>query len=146
MLHVPPDIDIGKLSPDSKELFMCISKYFNFLMTEKEKKINKLEKTVNQLNAAKVLDMEDEMDSAAAYSRKESLIIAGSIPEGHRNENCNEIVVNLLKNNINLHVDSRDISIAHCVGVRKQQSSDRKNIIFKLCRRDLKHDILSACR
>ena len=68
MLYVPPVIDIGKLSPDSKELYMCISKYFNFLMTEKAKTINKLKETVNQLKA-KVLDMEDEMDSAAAYSR-----------------------------------------------------------------------------
>ena len=86
------------------------------------------------------------MDDDAAYSRKDSLIMSGNIPDGSRDEVCKSIVSNLLKEQVHVNIDPRDISIAHRVGNKRQLGPDKQNIIFKLCGRDLKYDIINACR
>lgn len=142
---IPPDIDISKLSSESKELFLCISKYFHRLLDLKDEKIAQLENEIQHLKD-KINNVEDQMDDAAAYSRRDSLIVSGLIPEGSRDEDCKATVTDLLRQQVNINIDPRDISIAHRIGNKRQQGPDRRNIIFKLCRRDLKYDIINACR
>ena len=52
-----------------------------------------------------------------------------------------------MKDQLRLEFSSNDISSAFRLGkAPKTQKSDKRNIIVKLCRKDLKRDILSACR
>lgn len=145
MSDLPPGIDVSKLSADNKELFVCLSKYFHHLIEQKDQKINKLEEDVQCLKE-KVIKLEDQIEDSEAYSRRDSLIVSGGIPDGSRDENCKSIVTNLLKDGVKIHIDPRDISIAHRIGNKRQQGPDKRNIIFKLCRRELKADIIYACR
>ena len=122
-----------------------MTKYFDNLMTEKNKRIEDLEREVISLRD-RIDRLEDVQDDNAAYMRRESLVMSGGIPNGTRDENCKTIVVELLRSQVRLNLDINDISIAHRIGRKKQQGIDNRNIFFKLCRRDLKYDILHACR
>ena len=67
--------------------------------------------------------------------------------EREEGENCSTIVCNLLREKLNLNVSNGDLSTCHRLGKRPiTQKPDRRKIIVKLCRRDLKKDILSACK
>ena len=141
----PSDINLSKLAPESRELFNCITLYFDRIMAEKDSRISKLEEEAARMKD-RIDTLENELDSNAAYLRRETLIISGDIPIGHRNENCKSIIVDMLRQGVNINVSANDISVAHRVGILRQQGPDRRGIMFKLCRRDLKYDILSACR
>ena len=53
----------------------------------------------------------------------------------------------MLKSELNLNVLSTQISTAHRLGAKPaNQTSDRRSFIMKLCRRDLKRDILAASK
>ena len=62
------------------------------------------------------------------------------------NENCKLIVQDLLRRHTQLNLNPSDISIAHRIGRTNSTLPDKRNIIFKLCRRDLVTDILNACK
>ena len=62
-------------------------------------------------------------------------------------ENCVAIACSLFKNQLNLNVQPNDISTAHRLGKKPtNQQMDTRRIILKLCRRDIKGDILKACK
>ena len=62
-------------------------------------------------------------------------------------ENCILLVCNLMKNQLKLNVQPTDISTAHRLGKKPtNQQVDSRKIIMKLCRREVKGDILNACR
>jgi len=55
--------------------------------------------------------------------------------------------VDLLKNKTNFIIHKDDISVSHRIGAKpKKQGPDLRKIMFKLVRRDLKPDILNACK
>ena len=46
-----------------------------------------------------------------------------------------------------MNISTQDISTAHRVGKKPiRQGNDKRGIIVKLCRRDLKYDFMHACR
>ena len=59
-------IDLSKLSPESKELFQCITQYFKHLMLEKDTKIKQLEDDVNNLKE-RIEELQNEVDDSVAY-------------------------------------------------------------------------------
>ena len=138
-------IDLSKLSAESRELYSCITAYFESLVKEKDQRISKLEKEVLELRE-RVQILDNELDDNAAYIRRETLVMSGGVPPAAAGENCKATVIELLKQQVKLNIDPADISVAHRVGTKVKQGPDRRNIIFKLCRRELKYDILSACR
>ena len=90
--------------------------------------------------------MENHIDATDSYERRDTLVISGQVPDVREGENCSTIVRNLLRN-MNLNIKEDDLSTAHRIGRRPLTGKpDRRNIIFKLCRRDTKRDILDACR
>ena len=102
-------------------------------------------KTLND----RVGHLEEQIDDENAYSRRESLIFSGPavISEILDNENCTPAVVKLLKSNLNIQINPNDISVSHRLGTKSnQQGPDKRSIIAKFCRRDLKRDILAAAR
>lgn len=92
--------------------------------------------------------MEEKIDDADAYERRDTVIVSGkAVPTVTDGESCLQIVSDLLKNELKLIVPATDISTAHRLGKRPAtQQPDNRSIIVKLCRRDLKKDILDACR
>ena len=92
--------------------------------------------------------LEERIEDAEAYERKDTLVISGkNVPPVVPGQNETTIVSDLLRFGLKLNVSSADISIAHHIGRKPvNQQVDSRNIIVKLCRRDLKEDILNACR
>lgn len=143
-------LDTSELSAESKRIVCCLIRYLDdklgHLMTSKFQQLDSMQSTINSLQS-RIEKMEDEFDSASAYERRDLLVISGEVPNHTIGENCREIVRDLLKNETNLNVDAGDISIAHRIGAKlKKQGPDQRSIMFKLVRRDLKSDILHACR
>ena len=138
-------IDLSKLSAESRELIACITAYFEGLVKEKDQRISKLETEVTELRERTQV-LENELDENAAYMRRETLVMSGCIPPATIGENCKATVIELLKQQVKLNIDPVDISVAHRLGAKAKQGPDKRNIIFKLTRRELKYDILGACR
>ena len=117
------------------------------LLREKEEEVTRLKSEVSDLRA-KVLKLEVKLDDTDAYERRDTIVFSGEgIPENTQSENCSAIVCDLLRDKLNLNVSNSDLSTCHRLGKRPiTQKSDRRKIIVKLCRRDLKKDILSACK
>ena len=88
------------------------------------------------------------MDDNDAYERRDTIIIAGQgIPEVSQGEICSNVVRNLIQEKLNIVIQNNDISTAHRLGPKREnQSSDKRNLIVKLCRRDLKRDLISASK
>ena len=87
------------------------------------------------------------IDVNEQYERKDTLIISGpTLPPVRNGEKCKDIVRELLRTHTNLLINDGDISIAHRIGKKPSATPDKRNIIFKLCRRDLVGEIFSACR
>ena len=140
------NLDTTGLSTESKKIVSCIIKglvgYFENLMERREEKFNSkiesLEKRVEHL--------EDKLDAQENYSRRDTLVLSGNIPEFIVGENCGRIVQELISAKLEIDVGDVDISVAHRLGKKPNEGIDRRSIIFKLCRRDVKSNILKACR
>ena len=88
-----------------------------------------------------------EVDSNDEYERRDTLIMSGpSLPLSSATENSKLVIHTLLREHLQLNINPDDISVAHRLGKKPQASPDRRNIIFKLCRRDLASEILNACK
>ena len=63
-------------------------------------------------------------------------------------ENTTEIACNLIKNKLKINLIPTDISTSHRLGRKPQdaQRPDKRKLILKLCRRDLKKDLLYASK
>ena len=97
----------------------------------------------------KVVKLEYGLDSQDQYERKDSVILSGpALPDVKERENCHEIVSQLVKNHLNIEVQPKDISVTHRLGHKNQTqaSASKRNIYIKLCRRDLKKEIIIASK
>ena len=143
-----------ELSEDGKKIVMAIREDFEKVraelvkeLSEKSAEIKTLNEEMNKLRI-KVNKLEEKVDDAEAYERRDTLVFSGeAIPQASDDDNCTSIVCDLVKNKLKVKMTPTDISTAHRIGRRPQnQQADRRNIVVKLCRRDLKRDILFACR
>ena len=60
-------------------------------------------------------------------------------------EDCKQIIQRLSRDHSRLNLNVSDISTAHRIG-KTSPGVDKRNIIFKLCRRDLVQDIFAVCK
>lgn len=115
-----------------------------------QEKVNTLEENLKAQEEARkkeVAQLKTDVDANDQYERRDTLILSGpNLPISSPNENCKEIVKNLLRSHTNLSLNDDDISIAHRIGQKPVNNQDKRNIIFKLCRRDLVTDIFDACK
>jgi hypothetical protein len=158
---VADDLDHIELSKDGKLIVEAITRKFDELtlrfsemkeefraeIAKKDEQVSGLQEEVDALKL-KVSGMEEKVDDADAYERRDTLIFSGSsVPLVTEDENCGEIVRKLVKDKLNLNMAATDISTTHRLGRKPvTQKQDTRNIVVKLCRRDLKGDLLSACR
>ena len=78
------------------------------------------------------------VDKNEQYKCRDTLILSGpSLPQETDNENCKQIVRNLIQNHLRLNLNPTDVSIAQRFGRTASNNSTKRNNIFKLCQRDL---------
>ena len=74
------------------------------------------------------------------------MLSGASVPVAVQGENCKTIIRNLFREHLQLNLNETDVSTAHRIGRKQPGSVDKRNIIMKLCRRDLVRDIYAACK
>ena len=145
---------VSKLTGENKSIVLVIVEEFRkmkteFLdtITERNQEVDSLKNDVKELRA-KVSELEQCVDQADAYERLDTIIISGgSVPAFTNGENCSTILKDLIKNKLHLEISSSDINTAHRLGKKPtSQAVDKRNLIVKLCRRDIKRAIIQAAR
>ena len=111
----------------------------------KTREVDQLRGEVDMLKK-KLSILEDNLDGAEAYERRDSIIVSGGIPAEVSGENCVEIVRQIAKEKLKLEIATSDISTAHRIGKRPQAPHLKRNFIVKLCRRDIKSELISASK
>ena len=89
-----------------------------------------------------------DIDDSIAYELRDTLVFSGeSLPEFTTGENTSNMVTALVKEKLKLNIASSDISVSHRLGKKLVgQQRDKRSIIAKFCRRDIKNDVLIQCR
>lgn len=145
---------LDSLSEESKSLVkiltLIITKQFKTeienLKSEVSRKDNQLEKLTDELTElkTKVQDLELNIENVDLYERRDTIIISGQlIPEENRQENTNNIIINVIKENLRLNISDNDINVSHRIG--SPHSQRKRPIIVKLANRSLKYDLIGAC-
>ena len=103
--------------------------------------VNDLRSEVNQ-HRIKLGRMEEKIDDADAYERRDTIILSGSdVPSATHGEIVSDIVCSVDRDRLKLGMD------VHRLGPKpKSQGPDRRKIIVKLCRRERKYDLITACK
>ena len=128
-------------------MFEDLRKEFVGLCQEQDKKIEVLSSEVSQLKKH-VSKLEEKLEDQEAYERRDTVVLSGNaVPVHSVGENCANIAKEVIQKEFQLVVSSNDISVSHRLGLKPtNQRPDRRNLIIKFCRRDVKRDVLAASR
>ena len=138
-------VNTDGLSEESKKLVPCIirgvSSHFEEAIDNKhdkiyEEKISTLQKRIDHL--------EEKIDDQENHQRHDTLVMSGNLPASTDIENTTAIVIEKLAR-LGLAVKNGDISISHKLG-KNLTGEDKRSIIFKLCRREVKANIIEICK
>ena len=125
-------------------MFTELRNDFTKMYKTQDAKITRMEDEITCLKRH-ITKMEDKIQENDNYERRDTLVFSGSsVPPINNMEVCTELVSNLVKNTLKLNISPSDISTAHRLNTRK--STNQRDIIVKFCRRDIKVDIMKACR
>ena len=97
----------------------------------------------------RISNLRDLLDVQDQYVRRESLIISGdSVPSSTTNEDCIAILCDLIPKKLGADIvlTPNDISVAHRLGPKPSSGTDRRSIIARFCRRNVKYSILNKSR
>lgn len=116
-------------------------------LAAKDASIDSLKTDIVNLNKI-VMSLENKLEDTEAYERRDTVIVSGSeLPLATEGEDSSKVVSKLIKDKINLAIKPSDISISHRLGKKPiSQAPDRRSIIVKFCRRDIKRELISACK
>ena len=130
-----------------ENMFAEMREDFKSKMNEKDLKVESLESEVKFLKE-KVTQIERLADDADAYERRDTIIFSGpAIPEVSNRENCTTLLQDIIRKKLNFNLAATDINTVHRLGPKpNSQAPDKRSIILKLCRRDLKRDIIAASK
>ena len=84
------------------------------------------------------------LDRQEQYSRRNCLLIHGINEENH--ENTDEVVINVLKKEMDEEITHLDIDRSHCLGNRKLDKSKPQPIIIKFSRYNIRARIFKNKR
>ena len=92
--------------------------------------------------------LENILEDQNAYERRDTIIFSGdAVPTSTTGENCVNVIQNLVRDKLRLEVHVGEFNIAHRLGKKPTtQAPDKRSLIVKLCRREMKHEIMSACK
>ena len=117
------------------------------IVAVKDNCIDDLKLEVKALNE-KMTKMENLIDEEDAYVRRESLILSGtSVPPATNGEISANVARQVLKDKMKLEINPNDISVCHRLGPKPlNQAVDKRPLVIRFCRRDLKRQILFTKR
>ena len=122
---------------------------FSTIIREKDEKINELLATNTDLRE-QVTSLDEKLDALNAYSRKDTVIVSGALPQPTQNEASDTLVRELLSRKFpSVNIDENDISVAHRLQpkrVNRDGTTPPPNIVVKLVRRNLKLQLIKASR
>ena len=138
------------LSEDNKVLFDLLTEKFEEMMSllaERDEKINKLEVKVASMESI-ISDLRVRVDDVEAENRSSSIIVSGErLPLYSPNENSIQVACEVLKSDLKYEISRSSIIAGFRLGKKVGSQADgRKSILLRLCNRETKHDILTACR
>ena len=95
-----------------------------------------------------IRELKDERDHDENYGRKNSIIISGSaIPKSLLNEDTYNVAASIVNSNTGISITRSDIDVCHRLPSRKaEDDQNKKSIIVKFVRREVKHRIIQAAR
>lgn len=136
--------DIANISPEGKQIVSCIVKAMQIMNSQRDEKITQLQGHITQLEN-KVTLLENQIDEINQYERRDTIIVGGpALPQENPNENCAEVAIRSIKDNLHINITHSDINVAHRLGSRNSQNTKRP-IIVKLHSREKKTEIVKAC-
>ena len=155
--EIKTKISKSKMSAETKEIFSVLLAFFTSIQAEKDAKIEKLQNEIVELRtnfqefenktAVKLNELQGKIDETEQYERKDALVISGpNLPEFSAGENLKTKIQKLFSDHLSIQLNSNDFSIAHRLGQKPRNGVDRRNIIFKLCRRELVSEIFKQCK
>ena len=136
---------------DSKleDVVARIETKFSSIIDEKNAKIDELE-AINSDLREQVVSLDEKLDALNAYSRKDTIIVSGALPQAVQNEDSQTVVRDLLNRKFpSITITDNDISVAHRLQPKRANadgSTSPPNIIVKLVRRNLKLQLIKASR
>ena len=110
---------------------------------EKERDIAELKSTINGLDA-RVDKVETVLDHKEQYSSRNRLLIHDF--DKKNLENTDDVVINILKKEMNEEVTHRDIDNTHCLVNQKPDKNKPQRIIIKFSRYNVRAKILKNKR
>ena len=115
---------------------------FNELLKVEDNEVMALKAQVNALES-EVEKLETNLDETSQHERRDTIIVPGSkIPIASFGENCKIIVRDLLREQLSMNINADGISTAHKIGRQQRNGTvDRRNIMPKLCCKDVVHEI-----
>ena len=124
-----------------------MQKDFVSVVEQQDAKINELRAEITVMKK-QISSLEEKIDDNEAYERRDSLVLSGNaIPPCNNNEDCMEVVKEVVSKHLRYIIQPTDISVVHRLGKKPiSQKPDRRNIIIKFCRRNTKMDLLAAAR
>ena len=136
----------SKLPNDTKEIFRLLMTVLTTITASKDKKIEQMDGKITILEN-RINHLETMIDHESQYERRDTVVFSGEkVPNDSPGENCKSIIQRLLNQDLELgNVNVNDISTAHRIG-RQQEGQVKRNIIVKLCRKDLVSDIYKRCK
>ena len=171
---MPPSLRKGfeaSLSPEGKNIFSAIKAEMEKLrddfanqmrlkdeeVTTLKEEVCSLRSTVQEVTTLKeevsylrgrVEALTEKIDDGDAYERRDTLLISGDgLPPVAEGEDTSAIARDLIKEKLKINLQTNDISTSHRLGRKPaSQGPDKRKIVLKLCRRDLKKDILFASK
>ena len=115
----------------------------------KDGKIKDLQNLNHDLKK-QITKLEDKLDAAEAYERKDTIVISGAIPGLSADKDTNQVVTDLIKQKLKgFPLDPKDISVSHGLPGKRPNSAGvthPPNIIVKLVRRDMKRALIMASK
>ena len=105
---------------------------------EKDKKINQLEKTIeNLVDKQKIVS--SKIDNLDKYSRRNCLVLHG-VNESN-GENTNEIIIKTFSEELRVKIKDDDIDRSHRLGKPKRKDNKPRPIIVKFARYAVRREI-----
>ena len=136
-----------KMRDEMKKEMEDLKTKFETAIAKKDEDIERLSSENKELRAC-ADRLEEKLDDSDAYERKDCIVFSGDdVPSAGLGENCKEVVLQLVKEKLKINLQPSDVSTAHRLGRKPvSQGADRRKLIMKLCRRDMKRDIIHACK
>ena len=100
------------------------------------------------LMKTKLEKCEEKSEDMETYNRKEAVIISGTaVPAASTNEDCNTLVVGLLRDEFQYSASTEKLVTAHRLENPPSASNqDKRQVIAKFCNHQDKNDVVSAAK